>query len=399
MTEDLVTPYHQQDKLTYCGPACAQMVLDMAAVGAGLLDQTDLYGDIQPHNVEPGWATSPAGLTWSLNYRKPAAFAKYFQLWALDTEDSISRKIIWTIHHYQVSPVALVFGLRHWIAIRGFQASAAPGAEDDVTYSITGFFVNNPSPRTPKTGHIPPHAAGDLCGHGGKRGVSDEYIAYPEWQNTYMTGVDGGSVWLGKYVAVCDPDLPPTRTGKPGNVPLRRSGEILLSGDEAQQQASDGLNAHGLLGNFRYNAEFAGSAPVAPLLVKRLDRADSFYYIVPWRKADTTGLVVLVDARTGELLQCAVRTDPGDDIFGDLLSRESAADVVVGKRVDRARDSGVISLRPQATAQSPTLVWKPCRESLSPLYPFHLFTSGSDQVYVRIDGEVFTELHDHIRGE
>ena len=41
--EDLAVQYHQQDTDYYCGGASAQMVL--AQIGAGLLDQDDLYAD------------------------------------------------------------------------------------------------------------------------------------------------------------------------------------------------------------------------------------------------------------------------------------------------------------------------------------------------------------------
>ena len=34
--------------------------------------------------------------------------SKYFVLDARDDEDSISRIIAWTIHHYQISPIAMV---------------------------------------------------------------------------------------------------------------------------------------------------------------------------------------------------------------------------------------------------------------------------------------------------
>ena len=53
-TINLPIEYHQQDKGNradgkyYCGPACAQMVLNH--MGAGLLLQDDLYNDCHSHN-------------------------------------------------------------------------------------------------------------------------------------------------------------------------------------------------------------------------------------------------------------------------------------------------------------------------------------------------------------
>jgi len=229
--------------------------------------------------------------------------------------------------------------------------------------------------------------------------VPDLYIPYSEWQGSYMTGVDVGTLWLGKFVAVCDPDLPPTRSGKPGYVPQRRSGEVLLTPDEAVRHAGDGLRAHGLLDQVRYRAEFEDANAAEPVLVQRLDRIDSFYYIVPLQTAGVTALIILVNARTGEFMQSAIRAAEKDDLLADWVDRSAASKLVIGKKVDLPEDSGAIHFRPEATCQSPALVWKPCRESYSPLYPFHLFTTGAPQIYVRTDGEVFTELHDGGRGE
>ena len=89
----------------------------------------------------------------------------------------------------QGRPVAMVYGSAHWIVVRGYQASAAPASSGDGTYSITAFDVNNPWPPTPMPGPPPPHAAGDVCGSGGTRGVADEHISYATWQTDYMTGI------------------------------------------------------------------------------------------------------------------------------------------------------------------------------------------------------------------
>lgn len=133
--EDLAVEYHQQDTDYYCGAACAQMVL--AQIGAGLPDQDDLYADNNSHSTtEGGWYTGPDGLTWTLNDRRPPGFTNAFVLFALANEDLISRKICWTIHHYQVAPVALIFGSAHWLVVRGYDASHAPSGTNDASYTI-----------------------------------------------------------------------------------------------------------------------------------------------------------------------------------------------------------------------------------------------------------------------
>ena len=147
--------------------------------------------------------------------------SKYFVLDALSTEDAISRMIAWTIHHYQVSPIAMVFGSAHWIVVHGFTASATPNSSGDVGYTLSGFDVNNPWPPTPTPAPPPPHTGGDVCGSGGSRGVAGEHISYTTWRTDYMTGISGGH-WSGKWRCA-------TRSRRPPVVPSGRNHSAVVS--------------------------------------------------------------------------------------------------------------------------------------------------------------------------
>lgn len=193
--------YHQQDTDYYCGAASAQMVLD--EIGTGLLLQDDLYNENHSHSTtEPGWATAPDGLHYTMNRRRPMGFSGSFGLLTPAREDVISRQICWTIQNDQIAPIALVYGSDHWIVVRGYDASDAPKEPADSSYTITGFDVNNPWPPTPQPGPPPPHRLTDGCGTGGERGLANEHISYAFWKSTYMTGVPSGH-WKGQFVAVC----------------------------------------------------------------------------------------------------------------------------------------------------------------------------------------------------
>jgi hypothetical protein len=391
--KDLRVSYHQQDTDYYCGAACAQMVLDEA--GNGLMDQTSLYNDNHNHSTtEPGWATGPDGLTWTLNHRQIFS-NKYFVLDALGAEDSISRMLAWTIHHYKIAPVALVYGWAHWIVIRGYSASASPASSIDTSYSIGSFDVNNPWPPVPPGGNPPPHHHRDGCGTGGNRGIANEHISYGTWQSTYMTGVPSG-YWAGKYVAVCDPDPPPA--GSAGNVvqPKLLAGDRIVTAQEAITLAEAGLSEYGLHEREIWRDSLSGTTAGEPVLVQRLDRTDEFYYLVPMQRGtQAPGTYVAVDARFGNYMQAV--TVPGQPALE--IDRQAAAEQLLQQGVvDVTNERNPIVIRPEAFAQYPALVWKPCRESLSPFYPFHMFTVGSRQIYVRVDGAVFTELHVDGRG-
>jgi hypothetical protein len=299
-TELLSVKHHQQDTDYYCGAACAQMVL--TTIGAGILDQDDLYADNHSHSTADAavdWYTGPDGLAWTLNDRRPPAFTNSFVLFALTSEDAISRKICWTIHHYQVAPVALVFGWAHWIVVHGYDVSAHPISSGDTGYTINAFDVNNPWPPTPAGAAEPPHTGTDGCGTGGDRGIADEHVAYStDWQDTYMTGVPGG-IWSGKFLAVCDPEPPATTLG-PQRPQKRLEGSRLISPASAVARFKDGLESYGLPRRKRWKDALQGTRAGAPLLVRRLDLPDSFYYIVPMQRGGKrTPVLGRVDARYG----------------------------------------------------------------------------------------------------
>ena len=387
MHGDLAVSYHQQDTDYYCGAACAQMVLD--SVSTGLLDQDDLYADNHSHSTtEGGWATGPDGLQWTLNHRQST---KYFALDALATEDAISRMICWTIHHYQVAPVAMVFGSAHWIVVRGYSATAAPTSSVDIGYTISGFDVNNPWPPTPMPGPPPPHANPDLCGSGGSRGVADEHISYSTWQADYMTGIDFG-YWNGKFVAVCDPDPPPERLpSERRRVRRPREGARLLTAASATKVAREAVDALGLRKRERWAEALKGVRPGGSILVQRLDRLDSFYWIVPMLKARRLSAAVSVDARYGDYRQSVRLSEPARDVIGFADDR-SVLEHIVDRRFDLPSLEGRVLVRREAICVYPYYVWRPCLESLSPFYPFRMVTVGGHRLYIRIDGAVFTSL-------
>jgi hypothetical protein len=390
--EHLAVKHHQQDTGYYCGAACAQMVL--ATIGAGILDQDDLYADNHSHSttdVGVDWASGPDGLTWTMNDRRPPGFTNSFVLFALTTEDTVSRKICWTIHHYQVAPIALVFGWAHWIAVHGYDVSAHPTSSADTSYTLSAFEVNNPWPPTPDGAAEPPHAAADGCGTGGDRGIADEHVAYADWQDTYMTGVPGG-YWTGKFLAVCDPEPPATHVGRQRR-PERLSGQRLIEASSAASRLRAGLDAYGLSQRKGWRDALEGSRPGTPVLVRRLDQPDSYYYIVPLQRGGRrTTIVGRVDARYGTYRGALMPT--GGRAPYALIEPRAALQRVLDKRVELPGRRGRIRIRKEAVCLFPVLVWRPCRESLSPYWPFYMLTVGDETIYIRVDGEVFTALHD-----
>jgi hypothetical protein len=382
--------YHQQDNRRKCGAACAQMVLD--SIGAGLLPQGPLYTDNHSNSAEMGWYTGPDGLEWTMNDRRPQGFATSFKLSALASKDALSRKIIWSIHHYSLAPIALVFDWRHWIVVRGYDTSADPSSSDDTSYAINGFYLNNPWPPTPVPGPPPPHNDLDGCGTGNLRGIANEHITDAAWRDTYMTGVKRGA-WAGKFLALCDLD-PPALV--PGFLPSREApfhGDGIIAPSQAQQAALRGLQEHRLSEQEGWNSAVSlVQQPDEPFLVQRLDRGDSYYYLVPMRSEEGPAILASVDARFGLYRQAAI-FPAFDELLLNPGDRDRLLDRVEAHRpvLETLRRGGIM-LRREALSVAPALVWRPCLESLSPYYPFYLITFGTQRLYLRVDGQLFTRL-------
>lgn len=396
MNEHLNVGFHQQDTDYYCGAACAQMVLH--SIGQALLSQDDLYTDNHNHSVEPGsWATPPDGLTWTMNNLQSS---KYFALDSLSTEDAASRMLCWTIHNFGVAPIALVESGNHWIVVVGYTASATPTSSQDTTYTISSFDINNPWPPTPAPlpGQTPPdpppHADGDVCGSGGGRGTADTNIAYATWQSDYMTANVFGTQWLGKFVAVCDPH-PPAKSGPRAMSAGQpsRDGRELLTAQNVRDRFAETLRQAGFASHPVWSRVFGGVQAGQPHLVQRLDREDSYYWIIP--AVDAQGLargLVNVDARFGNYQQATVVPGNCQPMFR-FSTKDELLKLLLASPIEIDDFGGRLTLRPEATSVASTLVWRPCRQSLSPFYPFAMVIAGAHHLYVRVsDGAVFTQL-------
>lgn len=410
--KNLQVPYHQQDTGYYCGAASAQVVLNSTGVGGPLEGQATLYADNHSHSRDEStltpkvyWATAPDGLTWTLNDRRPAGFTNPFVEFALSSEDQVSRKIAWTIEHYDVAPCALVYGVQHWIVVTGMTLSAAPATSDDTSYTITNFRVNNPWPPVPSSAYWPnpaqppppPHGGADGCGSGGTLGIADELVSHTSWKANYMSGNYGAypatGHWYGKYTAVCDPDPPPMRQGPSLARERRFDGDRIIGAEETHRLFAETLEQGTFALDKRWETAFHGAEPGEPIVVQRLDRRNEFYTILPVASGDGAQAAVAFDARFGDFQQAAIFPEPDRN-----LSRPITADRALALAVERPleldRYDGYRHLREETAAVLPVFVWKPCRESLSPFWPFRMVTSAAGTVYVRADGETFATLHD-----
>lgn len=112
-------------------------------------------------------------------------------------------------------------------------------------------------------------------------------------------------------------------------------------------------------------------------LVLRLDTTGRDYYLVPWRDGRGIVAVVQIDAESGTMASVAVLPKP----LERLMVTPDEARQAVSKRLG------------QRALGRPELVWRPCRETASPLQPvYRVTTEGGGTAFVGVDGSVYLGL-------
>lgn len=373
--------YHSQDTGYYCGAACAMMVLAEIGVSHANLDQDDLYTSNNSHNAQPNWYSDPVGVAYTMVHRKPASFANTFVVYRSPSEPAGSQKLAYTLEHYGVSPIVLVYGCAHWIVVCGVQTDVNPATGP---YTIQGFWVNNPVFENNE-----PHSAGDICGSGSSHGVENQWISYATWQSTYLTGCDydSGTGSL-QYISVCDPEEP--KFSLPRQVePLRYfNGRSLIDPKLVVDALKKDIERFALH-ETKATARVARAKFGAPLLVRRLDDEKKFYYLTPSLDGSSVIGYAQTDALHGNLESLYALKRAAKPFELDAKKIEAS---LVNQRIELAQEKGLFKLAKGQFKVEPTLVWRPCRQAYSPHLPFWRIMAGPFIFYKRIDGPVFSAL-------
>ena len=152
--------------------------------------------------------------------------------------------------------------------------------------------------------------------------------------------------------------------------------EKWIDGNVAVDIAKHSILEYGLDRDPAVEFSIQNGCPSTPLFVERLDEPENAYYLIPWMMSGDVIFVVEVDAVSGIMLGTITFQEPTPSPF---LMPEKALDCVAQKF-------------PQYTFGKPRLVWKPCRESTSPIRPFYEIPFEKGVLYVDMDGLIFTEL-------
>ncbi len=207
-----------------------------------------------------------------------------------------------------------------------------------------------------------------------------------------MTPVPLG-IKAGSFIGIGDADPPAETQDMPHDV----DDDWVSDTDAIKELAVNGLDATGQNRRAQWIAALEGSVVSDPFLVQREDfDSPRFYAIVPFRRGENVPVLVLVDVHGAGGIAGTVAVPDGSTHFSTIVDFDTIQQSYVG----RTETIGGVDYTLEADDLYEFLVWRPCVESLSPYWPFYRFDVGGQgsgvKVYVRIDGEVFTELH--VRG-
>lgn len=452
--------YHQQELDDWCGAACAQMVLHSLDFDAPFINQEPLIKAMQARRgcreEEIEWAAAPDRLTKVLNASTGPPPLEQFHLVRADSASSITRRIIWNIEEFGRPAIALVYGFRHWVVVRGFTASRRPTGPDDDSYNILALNIYDPSPAMPHDrpgtpGWPPEHRPDDECVLEAPHGNGVLHVSYELWAGPpevtnpgaededtyYMTGIGPvESTWKNKFLAICvaldneDPAdvgcgevteamdaLGIEKREAAVNRKDRTTGGVGRAGKrdkELDDKANDteldydpvraALNIlydYGLRDDDEFRDVIKGVEPGKPWRVQYIGSPGSSYVVVPFSNAHATPLLVCLDAKTGNYLQATAASNPRLDVYPMLDSDTVKATLL--KTPLRIDNRSILVDREQLPEGDLPLVWKPCMESFTPFVPFYLVTLKMAQFSVRVyirasDGFVCTELTDKLGG-
>jgi hypothetical protein len=382
-------PYLAQETAIFCGPASAAMAL--GALGKTGLAQADLF-DHQCHDLASVWSTTPDGLAETLAMHAGGTPAAGFYRWQMTPDEpTASRLICWTIFAQQRPVIVLVGGDAHWLVVTGYElepGSVDPVSASDSSYKIAGFYVNDPF-----SGEFPPEPH-----------LRFEYVPYAVWKRDKLNH----TVWdrpdptnhafKDHFVVIAGPDEPSVNR-TPANDEIAPTPEPEIRGlrgpDEARRDAVVGLDQPFLLESDVWRASREGTEPGRPLPIERLDEPGGLFHLVPFQRAvredaRVTPLTVLVNAATGAF-EGAAATPDQSGYLSEMLDPER----MLARFIEGVTDpeTGQLILLDR-TELHPTLVWRMCRESSSPYWPFYRFDVEGAPIFIRLDGETFFTLHD-----
>lgn len=156
----------------------------------------------------------------------------------------------------------------------------------------------------------------------------------------------------------------------------------VISLTKARQLALQGLEKTPWIAQLQARERYKKLKPAVPLLVQRVDRSNSYYYLVPFNEQGQTILVVSIDAVAGHFKQAAKLSTPGR--FPNLDAEQALKILQIYLKMNQSEQP--------VHLPKPILQWRPCRQSQSPFEPFWFLKIKESTWYIDQSGKVWTKL-------
>jgi hypothetical protein len=327
----------------------------------------------------------------------------------------ISRLLIRTITISGSAPIVAVReDNAHWIVVNGFQVDAnyvdTGAVQPDM---IKSMIIRNPlgryNYRDIKCASLPQKTLEMITGHKCEENpYQQDIVAYETWVREYML-----DYWGATFVIVCDQpgqvahnlvkDI--SALSQPSTqIASREPSQNPISPEDAEERARTAINEYKLQ---LWNDGITGSHVLSPIKVKRLDRIDGDYYLVPVGIGDHISTLINISV-TGEFSEATV-WPPGHFItsfeshpsFGNLTGDKS---ILRGKKLRLRSDDSLFEIATVTRDANFPYVWRPCYESFSSFKPFHHLKVHSTKgeitsVYLPVDNYCLSEIIDPDTGE
>lgn len=155
-----------------------------------------------------------------------------------------------------------------------------------------------------------------------------------------------------------------------------RDAKAWISPEEAILKAIDSIRKDEIQKPPHSAPKIRNGTPSTPFFVKRIDKENSAYFLVPWMDEDKVTLIVQINATNGEFQAVSIFEKMKES---PIISCDSALKCAK-------------TAYPKASFINRGLVWKPCEESTDPFNPFYLLEFGDSRVYVSMKCTILTSL-------
>jgi hypothetical protein len=388
--------YRNQIADNYCGPACAQMILESLSVPE--LDQTDIAaaGDspassINEESLYKSWFTRPDELVAMLQGLAPIADRTFAQRRANPPANPAAfRGLLKGLVEDQSipPPIVPVQGLAgHWVVLFQYQVNGPNRS----FFGYDPFYIKDSpaGPSKPVEINIPDQNrsfrhARNLVAIVKSPNVFARAITRNEIE-VFMTSGDDENVSMEQEGGSID-TLPSSASGQ---FPPQR----------IQQQVMKELIAYGVVDPDDTNGILTNTSPGPPLLVKVPGAPCDDYYLVGLQNSSKINyLLTRYDAYDGQYID-SLSIPPAEYLLGkSAIESKMYRKVYEQLVIEMKKESWFRAFEMKLSrttldgVEEPNLIWMPCNESQSPFYPFYEVRDGQTTFYVRIDGAVFPNL-------